>query len=194
MPSQIMPSLDIEKKLESIEEYEKRFLNSLENLNSSSLLKPNLKQELIKQKQGPKLDLPRPKFVSPADNRAVTSSQSRYDRIRSKSSHSRPRSRKDKNDSNLSSVESKSLNILTPVMKRSASSHSGYENSSFIFKNSLSSPMSSSHSLNSNWYKPKPLHRPNTTTSAQTKIMDSNNELGHWILVWSSDIYLSQDY
>lgn len=168
----------IEKKLESIEEYEKRFLNSLENLNSSSLLKPDLKLELIKQKQSNKADLIKTKNVTYPNSRVVSSSKSRYDRIRSRSSHSRHRSRHEKNNSNLNSVESRSLNLLVPMMKRSASSHSTYESGSFNINNSLSSPMSSSHSLNSNWYKPKPLQKPTTIENTQTKFMDSNNELG----------------
>lgn len=193
--SQIVPDLDsanlesIAKKLESIEEYEKRFLTSLENLNSSSLLKPNLKLELTKKRPGQKLDLMKPKFLLPLDNQTVTSSKSRYDRIRSRSSHSRHRSRHDKNDSNLSSVESKSLNLLSPVMKRSASSHSTYEANFFNSKNSLSSPMSSSHSLNSNWYKPKSLQKPaNTTKNTQSIQKDSAQELG--IIVKNSFFFL----
>lgn len=185
--SQILPDSDsdnsqgIAKKLESIEEYEKRFLTSLENLSSSSLLKPNLKLEITKKRPTHKIDLIKPKFLLPPDNRTVTSSKNRYDRIRSRSSHSRHRSRHDKHDSNLSSVESKSLNLLTPVMKRSASSHSANETNFFNSKNSLSSPMSSSHSLNSNWYKPKPLQKPITINNSQIILKDSTHELGKMI-------------
>ncbi|CAF0858881.1 unnamed protein product [Brachionus calyciflorus] len=178
---------NLNTKLESIELYEKRFLNSLKNLNSTSLLKPNLKNELLTQRtnlNNNKLDLNKPKFLFQNDTQvsstsSLSSHKSRYDRIRSKSSSTRHKSAKPRDksqESNLNSTESKSLNLLVPLIRRSVSTNSTYTGSSFNLKTSISSCMSSSNSLNSNWYKPKPLQKPVNLNDEDDDQNDDANE------------------